>query len=138
MFEGMSPLWELVIGILIAVVGISVVPWLTSAATSWLEQRRGDRRHRRELYERWQLASRRDEYHDGDIRDTHREFNEARLLLDSQFGPRDAEVRRAVPESWWPMMNPEQRQIFRWWALGYHRQARRAARRLNRAKAPTD
>jgi len=131
-------MWQLVVGILVAVAGISIIPWVTSAATLWIEQRRGDRQRRRDLYAQWTLAH----LHaaspgPGGTTKTNNELNDAAWLLDAQFGPRDAEIRKAVPKSYSGLMNDEQKEIFRWWALGYHRAARRAARKFNRASGST-
>ena len=130
---------DVVVGIVLALVASTVVPFVTAQASVWIEQRRERDKRLRELYEAVivsqiteGVASRKSDIERwAEAMHAHNdEKNVALVTLKSYFGPRDRHVRTVC--GWWGTHGaPDSaNEVMSLWATGHQSEARRLARRL--------
>ncbi|QZY52892.1 hypothetical protein [Leucobacter tenebrionis] len=137
---GMS---DLVVGILLAILASTVIPWVTSLASAWLEARRDLKNRRRELFERMFVTNVRDNFRtpatdaeerQRDIDSQNKEANAAVTALRSSFGLFDKTVEKVAFDGW-SFRKPDDPkfEMLRLWANGHVWIARWKARKLAKA-----
>ena len=129
---------DLIVGILLAIVAGSVIPFFTAQAAGMIESRRDRSRRRRKLYERAHLAliePRQQEYATSDewvaaMQSNVTARNRARSALRSSFALFDGDVAEATTYWGTHVSTPKVDEIMRLWANGNRWTARWKATRL--------
>jgi len=131
-----GPLWQLIIGISLAILASTLIPWVTQQASAGIQSRRDRNNRRRELFEAAQLARletrlspRSSEASAGPSYDENmRELNRATVALRSTFGLFDGSVNATIRS--WLQDDAAAEEVLRLWANGNRFTARWKARRL--------
>ena len=130
---------ELLIGILLAILSVTLIPWSTVLATSWFANRRERDKERRMLYREGRAITKQGmpwstgpngETNDAEMRRAAIEQNDARHRLKACFGLLDGKMIEATKYWGTYASTPEVDRAMQLWANGSRITARIMARRI--------